>query len=158
MNPFDAFGEDELNQAKLIGSLACELKKKRDEGLVSMFSSSMNRYFRFFGYGRFLVYFDEKPTHTTQPKNIVVIDEVESVERNFTGKKGHFNIKLKGGKNVHLKHDEEAVSNNWADTILKLKDFYKDHPFASAEANRKWKDKLDPRIVQIVCEELESIF
>lgn len=157
MNPYDTFAEDELMTANQVGSLACDLKKKRDDGIVSMFSSSTNRYFRFFSYGRFLVYFDSRPGPTDKPKAIVVIDEVEKVEKDYKGKKGHFSIKLKGGKDVHLKHDDPTVANCWADAIIKLKEFYKNSPFSSAEANRKWKDRLDPRIIQIISEELERI-
>ena len=153
MNPFDFYSEGEMEQAQKLGSLACELKKKRDEGFVSMFSSTMDRYFRFFDHGRFLVYFNSKPKFDTEPKNIMLIDEVDRVE--IDGKNTDFIIVLKNGKSIKLKHEDEGVVETWVKNLTLLKEFYKGNPYLSEEAHKKYKEKTDPRTVLNCLEELE---
>ena len=154
MNPFDHFSKEELKKANTLGSLACNLKKRRDEGFVSMFSSTMDRYFRFFCHGRYIAYFNSKPKFDTEPKNIILIDEIDKIEREE--KLTDFMIFLKDGKTIKLKHDDESVVASWVKSIKELKLFYKSFSQFSEEAMRKYKDKLDPRTMFAILEELES--
>lgn len=63
---------------------------------------------------------------------------------------------MKNGKNVHLKHDDANESQKWIEAITKLMGVYKDKPLLDFDINEVWKDASDPRIVNLIMEELES--
>src|SRR5687767_9600628 len=102
MNLYALWGRDEQNPVKKGASVSGSLKKMREDNIASLFSSGVVRHFRFFYFGRFLVYYEDEPKFDTEPKNIVAIDEIEEVQENFEGKKGHFQVKVRSGKNLHL--------------------------------------------------------
>lgn len=154
MNAYDFYSRQELEVASKLASLACEIKKRREEGFVSMFSSTMPRYFRFFNHGRLLVYFKDRPTFDTKPKNVLLIDEVDRIERE--SKQTDFSIVLFNGKTLKLRHDDENVVDSWIKSLTQLKEFYKANPYLSEEARRKYKDKIDPHTILNILEELES--
>jgi hypothetical protein len=87
---------------------------------------------------------------------VVFIDEIESIEDNYSGKKGHFNLKLKGGKDVHLKHDKPEEASKWVVVFQNLIKVYKGKTLLDFEIDRKWKDEVDVRVINMIMEELES--
>ena len=156
MNAQEMFDSATLAKIDKIASINGSLKKMREDNLVSMFSASVTRHFRFFCHGRFLVYYEDDPSYKDTPKNIVVLDEIIDVKNDHEGKKGHFLLTMKNGHNMHLKHDEAKVSDAWIKAIRDLKAYYKDKALGLIDINRKWKEKADIRVQMMVVEELES--
>ena len=158
MSIFDKLSKEEIRIIESsVGVEMCGfLKKKRQDGLVSMFSSTQDRFFRFFCYGRFLTYYSEEPSMTEPPKNVIFIDEIKGVDNNVEGKRGNFIIKLKNGKDINLKHDDPAVADRWVDCILKVMKVYMGKSMLDFEVDRKWKDEVDIRVTYMIMEELEK--
>lgn len=155
MNLYEQFSREELDRVKKLTGINGSLKKMRKDNIASLFSSGVVRYFRFFQYGRFLVYYEGEPKFDTEPKNILAIDEIEAVQENFEGKKGHFLVKVRSGKNLHLKSEDEDVALVWVRTIRQLIQFYKGKPLGILDEQRNWKEKADIRIRLMIAEELE---
>lgn len=156
MNAHEIFNTADLAKIDKIASISGSLKKMREDNLVSMFSSSVTRHFRFFCHGRILVYYEEDPNYTDTPKNVVVLDEIVDIKNDNGGKRGQFLLAMKNGHNMVLKHDDPTVADTWVKVITDLKAFYKDKPLGLIDINRKWKEKPDIRVRMMVVEELES--
>ena len=155
-NIHDLFTLEELQKVDKLASLCGTLKKKRDESKMGFLASSLVRHFRFFYHGRFLAYYNEAPTYKDEPKNIVAVTEIESVEADYKGKSKNFLLTFKQGKKLHLKCDDEEVVKLWISTINKLKEIYMDKPLTLIDSSRQWKEKADIRVRQLIVEELES--
>ncbi len=155
MSIYDKLSRDELKAVEQYMEMSSFLKKKRSDGLVSMFSSTQDRFFRFFCYCRFLTYYEKEPSMTEPPKNVMFVDEIERVEANIDGNKNNFIIKLKNGKDVNLKHDDFKVAERWVECLQKVINIYKGKSMLDFEVDRKWKDKVDIRVTYMIMEELE---
>ncbi len=83
---------------------------------------------------------------------------MDGVDKAFEGKKNHFNIRLKNGKSVHLKHDDDKEALKWTTAIEKLVSVYKGKSLLDFEVGSNWKDQTDIRIVNMIMEELERNF
>ena len=85
-----------------------------------------------------------------------MIDAIEGVDKDFEGKKGHFNIKMKNGKGIHLKHDDPKEAAKWTEAIEKICEVYKGKTILDFDMTDLWKDTIDPRVINMIMEELES--
>lgn len=99
--------------------------------------------------------------HTDFPRAVVGIDQIETVTDNYKGKAGHFNLSLKGGLEMHLKHDNEKEAKKWVQSIDTLINIYRGKNILDFETDRTYKDSkdsIDPRIRNLIMEELEQEF
>ena len=90
---------------------------------------------------------------------MIGIDQIDSVMENYTGKASHFNLALKGGHQMHLKHDNEKEAKKWAQSIDMLLNIYRGKSILDFESDRTYKDSkdaIDPRIKNLIMEELEQ--
>lgn len=160
MNILDKLTEAELREVESYSTFAGYLDKKKSKGntlnIFSKLSSYQKRYFRFFCYGRFFCYFEKEPTMVDQPKNVILIDEITKVDDNHKDKKGYCCIYLSNGKEVILKHDNEEETAKWMKALTRITSIYKGKNLFDFEVDRKYKDKVDIRILNMIMEELES--
>ena len=153
----EKFTPDELKELEELTKLYGVLKKKRDPGITAKLKSSKEKYFKFFCNGRYLVYFDgsKAPTINSKPKNIIFIDEIVSVEENYMGKPTHFNIRLRGDKNLHLKAPSPDEAKKWCTTLKRVSQLFAGKFFVDTEPLRKWKDKVELRVLNMIMEDVE---
>ena len=93
---------------------------------------------------------------TEKPKNVIYIDEIKSIEEKYKKKKNHFNVVLKNGKNLHLKCDKVEDMKNWVDCLNSLKQIYDGKKLVDFDINRKYKDQIDVRVMNLIMEEHEK--
>ena len=67
MNFLNKFSKEDIERLKQISEISGLLKKKREKGLTAKFSSSKEKFFNFFCYGRYLAYFDGSPVLCSSP-------------------------------------------------------------------------------------------
>lgn len=75
---------------------------------------------------------------TSQPKCILYTEDILDVEDNYKGKKSHFNLKMKTGKNLHLKVDDSSMKDKWVRAIWELAKFYRRKGFDDRDKNREF--------------------
>ena len=155
-NIADKFNAVELDELTKLSSISGILKKKRDPGIKSKFSSSNEKFFRFFGFGRYLVYFNTKqPKPGDKPSNIILMEEITRVESNFGGKPTHFNIKLRGDKNLHLKAETAEIAAKWVLHLDKIGRYFLGKVFLDSDPHRKWKEPVGPMVESLIMEQIE---
>jgi hypothetical protein len=84
------------------------------------------------------------------------MDEVESVEKHENKKKGHFLLSLKDKTKVHLKCDEASEADSWVESIKELSAIYRDKKLVDFDIERKYKDKVDVRVMNLIMKEIEG--
>lgn len=84
------------------------------------------------------------------------MDDIEAVQNNYQGKMGHLNLKLKNGKDCHVKHDKTDIMDKWVAAITKVYTVYKGKKLFEFEFERVYKEKVDQRISNMIFEDLES--
>jgi hypothetical protein len=156
-NIADKFNPVELDELSKLASLNGILKKKRDPGIQAKFSPSNEKFFRFFGYGRYLVYFNTKiPNPEDKPSNIILMEEIMRVEPNYLSKPTHFNIKLRGDKNLHLKAETAELAAKWVLHLDKIGRYFLGKVFLDSDPHRKWKEPVGPMVESLIMEQIEA--
>lgn len=92
------------------------------------------------------------------PKNVIYIDEIDTIETKYKKKKNHFNVVLKNGKNLHLKCDKVQDMESWVDCLNSLKSIYEGKKLVDFDINRKYKDQIDVRVMNMIMEEHEKTY
>ena len=82
MSFYDKFNKEELKILEANSNMSGMLKKKREKGVVSLFDSSVDRFFRFFCNGRFFVYYDKEPVACSDPVSYREAQERDVHRRN----------------------------------------------------------------------------
>lgn len=129
-----------------------------------MFSASEEKWFCFRGNGRFLVHFGEKKpvivtyqTWKDQPEAVLIVTDIQSLEDNYDGKKGHFRLVIKGGEGIHFKCDSAPEKDKWVASIRGLMEIYKGVKVVDLEDTRvSHKEEIDIRILAIIMDEQEG--
>ena len=78
------------------------------------------------------------------------------MEGNYTGKETHFNIKLKCGKNLHLKAPSAEEAKKWVQNIENIRKLYEGKLFIDLNPHRNWKEQVDLNVLNVCMEEIES--
>ena len=81
---------------------------------------------------------------------------MEKIEENCQNKENHFKVHLKNGKSMHLKCKNQAEKNSWVQSLSGLIEIWRDKKLLEFSDTRKYKDETDPRIVNIIMQELEG--
>jgi hypothetical protein len=84
------------------------------------------------------------------------MDEILAVQAKYKGKKNHFNIKLKNGHGIHLKCDDQEDANAWTESLKALVEVYSTKKLVDFDISRKYKDKVDIRVSNMIMSELEG--
>lgn len=82
------------------------------------------------------------------------MDDIEGVQEKYQGKKNHFLIKLKTHE-MHLKCDDQKEADAWVEAINNLLQVFKGKKLVNFDIDRKYKDKLDVRVQNLIMKELE---
>ena len=87
---------------------------------------------------------------------MIFAEELDKVVSNHEGKDTHFLIKLKGGKELHLKAATPEEAKKWVIAIEAVRKMYEGKTFIDLNSNRKWKEQVDPMVLNACMEEVES--
>lgn len=87
---------------------------------------------------------------------MIYLNEIEQIEEKYQKKKNHFYVKLKNGSGMHLKCDNQKDANNWVKSLKMLLSVYKDKKLVDFDIDRKYKDKVDIRVSNMIMKEIES--
>jgi len=102
------------------------------------------------------LYFGITQSIGDQPKNVIFAEELEKVVPKHDGKDTHFLVKLKGGKELHLKASTPEEAGKWVIAIEAVRKMYEGKTFIDLNASRKWKEQVDPTVLNACMEEVES--
>lgn len=86
-----------------------------------------------------------------------MVTDIQSLEDNFEGKKGHFRLVIKGGEGIHFKCDNVAEKDKWLVSLKGLMELFKGVKILDWEDNRtSHKEEIDVRVLAIIMDEQES--
>lgn len=82
-------------------------------------------------------------------------EDITDVEDKYKGKKTHFKLKFKNGKNMHLKIDDVNVKDKWVKGIWELAKFYRRKNIEDRDRTFSHKDTMEISIFNAIMKEHE---
>jgi len=98
-----------------------------------------------------------KPGPFDKPDSIIFVSDIEQLEDNYEGKKGHFLIKIVSGESIHFKSDSIPEKEIWVQAVNAFREHYKGMKSSEEDTRESHKEEIDLKVLTRIMEEQETL-